>query len=64
MSGCFSLEFEGIEVHSRKIFNVVKEKASPSNATEESAGPMVGHYVTLFRSICLLGPSQRKGHNL
>jgi len=33
-------DFEGLEVHSRKVFNVAKEKTQPVKA-DESIGPMV-----------------------
>lgn len=33
-------DYEGIEIHSRKVFNVPKERTSHAK-TEESVGPMV-----------------------
>ena len=40
-------DFEGIEVHSRKVFNVAKEKTTAPKDSEESIGPMV-------RDICAI----------
>ena len=37
---CFT-EFEDIEVHSRKVFNIPKEKANALKDSEEPIGPMV-----------------------
>ena len=37
---CFT-EFEDIEVHSRKVFNIPKEKATALKDSEEPIGPMV-----------------------
>ena len=34
-------DFEGIEVHSRKVFNVAKEKTTAPKDSEEPIGPMV-----------------------
>ena len=34
-------DFEGIEVHSRKVFNIVKEKTTTTKQADESVGPMV-----------------------
>ena len=34
-------DFEGIEVHSRKVFNVPTEKTAATKDSEESIGPMV-----------------------
>lgn len=34
-------DFEGIEVHSRRVFNVAKEKTTAPKDSEEPIGPMV-----------------------
>jgi hypothetical protein len=36
-----TLEFEGIEVHSRKVFNEVKEKKANAEDGDDPIGPMV-----------------------
>lgn len=52
MSYFLCAEFEGIEIHSRKVFNVRKEKTTKST-TDESIGPMVfiRKHNTLFPEI-------------
>ncbi len=47
-SKLYFADFEGIEVHSRKVFNVPKEKTAISKDSEESVGPMVSRTVRLL----------------
>ena len=41
-------DFEGIEIHSRKVFNVPKEKMIQARAVDESIGPMVNENNVFF----------------
>ena len=45
-------DFEGIEVHSRKVFNTVKEKKTTTKQADESVGPMVNSKIAEFFSVC------------
>lgn len=44
-------DFEGIEVHSRKVFNTVKEKTTTTKQADESVGPMVNSKIAEFFSV-------------
>ena len=44
-------DFEGIEVHSRKVFNIVKEKTTTTKQADESVGPMVNSKIAEFFSV-------------
>ena len=45
-------DFEGIEVHSRKVFNTVKEKTTTTTKqADESVGPMVNSKIAEFFSV-------------
>ena len=44
-------DFEGIEVHSRKVFNTVKEKTTATKQADESVGPMVNSKIAEFFSV-------------
>ena len=50
-------DFEGIEIHSRKAFNVPKEKTTQAKAVDKSIGPMVNknNIFFLFRHFKVLG---------
>ena len=45
-------DFEGIEIHSRKVFNVPKEKMIQARTVDESIGPMVNKNNIFFCSHC------------
>ena len=50
-------DFEGIEVHSRKVFNVPTEKTAATKDSEESIGPMVRdtcHYKHVLHYFCIV----------
>ena len=44
-------DFEGIEVHSRTVFNTVKEKTTATKQADESVGPMVSSKIAEFFSV-------------
>jgi len=44
-------DFEGIEVHSRKVFNTVKEKTTTTKQADESVGPIVNSRIAEFFSV-------------
>ena len=44
-------DFQGIEIHSRKVFNTVKEKATTAKHADESVGPMVNSKIGEFFSV-------------